>query len=159
MGPTARFLRLTVFIAVLALPVAAQEPASIGITRGGITTFLVEEGFDSPTFIEDYPPVDGETYTSAYVPPGINVDMYGPDGGLTYIEARFRATDDSNEQYWQGLLAIKILEMAFPDWQSREEWLERVLFSGRNETLVRNGREIQVARSGPSVYLIVSSDN
>ena len=153
---TMRFLLL--FMA-LALPVAAQEPASIGITRAGITSFLVEEGFDSPYFVEDYPPFDGETYTSAHVPPGINIDMFGPDEGLTYIEARFRASDDPNEQYWQGLLAIKILEMAFPDWQSREEWLERVLFSGRSETLVRNGREIQVARSGPSVYLLVSSDN
>ena len=126
-----RFLGLTVFMA-LALPVAAQEPASIGVTRDGITSLLVEEGFDSPYFVEDYPPFDGETYTSAQVPPGIDIDMYGPDEGLTYIEARFRATDDSNEQYWQGLLVIKILEMAFPDWQSREEWLERVLFSGED---------------------------
>ena len=153
-----RFLGLTVFMA-LALPVAAQEPASIGVTRDGITSFLVEEGFDSPYFVEDYPPFDGETYTSAQVPPGIDIDMYGPDEGLTYIEARFRATDDSNEQHWQGLLAIKILEMAFPDWQSREEWLERVLFSGEDGTLVRDGREISVARSGPYVYLIVSGAN
>ncbi len=159
MEQTMRSRLHTLFLfTVLALPVAAQEPASTGITRDGIRSFLVEEGFDSPTFVEDYPPFDGEAYTSAHVPPGINVDMYGPEEGLTYIEARFRATDDSNEQHWQGLLALKILEMAFPDWQSREEWLERVLFSGRNETLVRNGREIQVARSGPSVYLIVSAD-
>ena len=153
---TMRFLLL--FMA-LALPVAAQEPASIGITRVGITSFLVEEGFDSPYFVEDYPPFDGEIHTSAHVPPGINVDMYGPDEGLTYIEARFQATDDSNEQYWQSLLAVKILEMAFPDWESREEWLERVLFSGEDGTLARDGREIQVARSGPSVYLIVSVAN
>ena len=143
---------------VLVLPVAAQEPASIGITRDGIRSFLVEEGFDSPRFVEDYPPFDGETFTSAHVPPGINIDMLGPDEGLTYIEARFQATDDSNEQYWQGLLAIKILELAFPNWQSREEWLERVLFSSEDGTLVREGREIQVARSGSSVYLIVSAE-
>ena len=98
----------------------------------------------------------GGTTIGGRSPPGIDIDMYGPDEGLTYIEARFRATDDSNEQYWQGLLAVKILEMAFPDWQSREEWLERVLFSGEDGTLVRDGREISVARSGPYVYLIVS---
>ena len=115
MEQTMRSRLHTLFLfTVLALPVAAQEPASPGITRDGIRSFLVEEGFDSPTFVEDYPPFDGETYTSAHVPPGINVDMYGPEEGLTHIEARFRATDDSNEQHWQGLLALKILQMAFP---------------------------------------------
>lgn len=49
------------------------------------------------------PPVDGATYTSAHVRPGINIDVYGPDEGLAHIKVMFRATDDSNEQYWQGL--------------------------------------------------------
>ena len=87
---------------VVARPVAAQDPASIGITRDGIRGFLVEEGFDSPYFAEDYPPFDGEIYTSAHVPPGINIDMYGPDEALTYMETRFLATDDSNERLLAG---------------------------------------------------------
>ena len=135
-----RFRLLTLFLfMVLALPVSAQGPASTGITRDGIRSFLIEDGFDSPYFVEDYPPFDGEKHTSAHVPPGIDVELYGPDNGLTYVETRFRASDDENERYWQGRLAVQLLEWAFPNWASREQWMERVLYSGRVRDCLAGG--------------------
>ena len=105
---------------------AYAADCDLGITRGQVMQMLTEEGL-SPS-INPYPPIDGEPYDEAIVPfPWMTVGMLGPDDGLTSISLSLKPSANATNAYWQGFVSLWILTAAFPDWEHKEEWLNRTI--------------------------------
>ena len=139
----------------------ASEYTSLGITRDQVTRMLTEEGLD-PTF-NQFPPVDGEPYNEVTVwGPYINIGMFGPDEGLTTISLSLQPSSDEGDSYWHSFVSLWILAAAFPNWENREEWLNRTLRGMANGRIKkklefqRDGRQVEAVMTNGFLFFEVS---
>ena len=137
-----------ILLVALVLPIHAAEYRGIGVSRDAVNTMLQEEGLN-PTF-NKFPDLEGEPVTESTVwNPYINFQMIGPDEELTEVTLTVRPSTNENDAYWQGYVSLWLLAAIFPEWQNREEWLNRAIVSGER---------IEFARDGLNVYVIPPED-
>ena len=89
--------------------------------------------------------------------------MFGLDNGLTSVELSIRPSTDENDAYWQGYISLWILAAVFPDWENREEWLNRTIQSFAegvaqdNLSFERNGHTIEAAMGNGYFFLAITA--
>lgn len=140
----------------------SAEYTSIGITRDQIHSLLTQEGLN-PTYNE-FPDLNGDLHhtTATIWNPYIEIAMYGPDDALNGVELSLRPSSDENDAYWQSFISLWLLTVALPNWDNREEWLDRTIrsFSTDNSSdkieFDRDGRRIEVAMYNGYFFLGVS---
>ena len=141
---------------------SATEYTSIGITRDQIHILLTQEGLN-PTYNE-FPTLDGDLHhtTATVWNPYIQIAMYGPDDALNGVELTLQPSSNENDAYWQGFISLWLLTAVFPNWDNREEWLNRTIraFSTGNPSdkieFDRDGRRVEVAMSSGYFFLGIS---
>ena len=142
--------------------VSAAEYNSIGVTRDQIHNLLTQEGLN-PTYNE-FPDLNGDLHhtTATIWNPYIEIAMYGPDDALNGVELSLRPSSDENDAYWQGFISLWLLTAALPNWDNREEWLNRTIRSfstgnsGDEMEFDRDGRRVEVAMYNGYFFLGVS---
>lgn len=110
-----------------------------------------------------YPPVDGEPYSEAIVrDPLMQIGMFGPDDGLKTISLSLRPSTDARESFRHGFVSLWIMTAAFPNWEEKEEWLNRTIRSMADGSIKgkvefeRDGRRFEAAMSGGYWFMEVS---
>ena len=150
-------LAVYVLLFLISIPLQAAEYRSLGVSRGAVTDMLEQEGL-TPSF-NKFPSYEGEPVTEATVwKPYINFQMIGPDEGLTEISLTIRPSTDENDAYWHGYVSLWLLAAVFPNWDNREEWLNRAILAGEKVEFTRDGHEIGMYRSndGGLWWLVIS---
>ena len=155
-------MKFTLFMLCMLVAVTgafAAQYKSLGIARSEVIGMLVQEGLN-PTF-NKFPDYQGEPVTSATVHnPYLDLEMIGPDNGLTEITLTTKPTTDENETYWQGYVSLWLLGEVFPNWPNREEWLFRAIVARERIEFSRDGYTIAMALSadGKFLFLVISGD-
>ena len=159
MKTAARILAVSILL-ILSIPAPAKYE-SLGITRAQVEDMLRAEGLNPKP--NKYPDFEGEPVTELIVfDPQISFKLFGSDGGLTGIELSMRPSSDSTDAYWQGYLCLWVLNAIFPNWENREEWLNRTIKSfaeAGNKGKVkfqRDDRTIEAAAGGGHFFLAVN---
>ena len=80
--------------------------------------------------------------------------MIGPDEELTEFTLTVRPSTNENDAYWQGYVSLWLLAAIFPEWQNREEWLNRAIVSGERIEFARDGLDVYVVP--PKVFGLLS---
>ena len=131
------------------------EYKSLGLTRHSVIAMLTQEGLNP--WLTDFPPYEGEPVTSATVNnPSLSIEMIGADDGLTEVTLTVSPSTDENDAYWYGYVSLWLLAAIFPNWDNREEWLNRAIAADEKIKFSRDGYDIGMVREGRLLFLVVS---